>query len=56
MSTGDIVTRPDWNGGRPVRILDARPVAGGLAVRYQDVNARGRAHQVIVKDGKRGGR
>lgn len=52
-STGDVVTRPDWNGGRPVRILAAVPTSNGLAVRYQDVNARSRACQTVIKQGGR---
>lgn len=54
---GDIVTHPDWNDGKPVRVTRA-----GTAVRWQDVNARQPARQVPADDtdvtvqARRGGR
>ena len=50
-----VVTRDDWNNGRPVRILDARTTPDGTAVRYQDVGAHGCAHQVVVPNQRDGG-
>lgn len=45
LQTGDIVTRPDWNNGRPVRVTRV-----GNTVRYQDVNAHGHARQAPADD------
>lgn len=55
---GDIVTNPDWNNGRPVRITRV-----GDAIRWQDIGGHGPARQVAYDDdaevtvtARRGGR
>lgn len=46
-----LVSHPDWNGGEPVRILNAHPSGGSVGVRYQDVGAHEHAHLVSVAPG-----
>ena len=54
-TTDQVVTRDDWNNGKPVRILHTHTTADGVAVRYQDVGARKPARQVVVPNQRDGG-
>lgn len=49
---GQLVSSPEWNGGKPVRIDYARRAdAGRVAVLYQDAACRERAQRVVVPVG-----
>lgn len=49
---GQLVSAPEWNDGRPVRICYARLAdAGHVAVLYQDVRCRQRAQRTTVEVG-----
>lgn len=46
-----LVSSPDWRGGEPVRVLEARWAGESydeVSVRYQDVHCRENAVQVLV--------
>ncbi len=49
LDSGDIVSCPGWNDGRPVRVLRVTPIErDGLYVRWQDVAVRAHAMDVPV--------
>ncbi|MER6942544.1 hypothetical protein ABT294_00850 [Nonomuraea sp. NPDC000554] len=43
LSRGMVARCPAWNGGQPVRIVEARLVGAMWHIRWQDVNAHGHA-------------
>ncbi|WP_326646585.1 MerR family transcriptional regulator [Streptosporangium sp. NBC_01755] len=49
LGSGDIVSCPGWNDGRPVRVLRVTPtLRDGLYIRWQDVAVRAHAMDVPV--------
>lgn len=49
---GLLVSSPEWNDGQPVRVERvAHPVAGLVAVRYQDALCHAPARAVVVEAG-----
>ncbi|MFC4898017.1 MerR family transcriptional regulator [Streptosporangium amethystogenes subsp. fukuiense] len=51
LGSGDIVSCPGWNNGRPVRVLRVTPTEwDGLYIRWQDVAVR--AHAMDIKAGR----